>query len=70
MLIRGCTEVFAIMLTLELALMLRFTTVLCATLLIAAPTYAASGGCMRDRETAEIVPQEPKQESEPTDVQS
>lgn len=50
--------------------MLRFTTVLCATLLIAAPTYAASGGCMRDRETAEIVPQEPKQETEPTDVQS
>lgn len=70
MLIRGCTEVFAIMFALELALMLRFTTVLCATLLIAAPTYAASGGCMRDRETAEIVPQEPKQETEPTDVQS
>ena len=37
--------------------MLRFTTLLCATLLIAAPTYAATGGCMRDRETAEIVPQ-------------
>ena len=58
------------MFALEIALMLRFTTVLCATLLIAAPTYAASGGCMRDRETAEIVPQEPKQETEPTDVQS
>ena len=50
--------------------MLRFTTLLCATLLIAAPTYAATGGCMRDRETAEIVPQEPKQETDATDAQS
>ena len=45
-------------------MMLRLSTLLCATLLITAPAFAGSGGCQRSQNSADAETTEGKQKVE------